>query len=109
MFTITGRISGRKTAITWWEPEARPYLARAIVDGRGLDSEDRDLVFAALTEEAADRVVFGATPTGPFYAADLDQPEAAFVQLTSYFDPGYKVTGDSIPKIPVELPVGLVA
>jgi len=99
MFTITGKISGRKTSITWWEVKARPFVARAIVDGRGLDSEDRDLVFAALVEEAAERV-FEATPEGPFYTADLDNAQAALVQLASYFDPGYKLTGDSIPEIP---------
>jgi hypothetical protein len=100
MFTITGTISGRKTSITWWEVEARPYVTRAIIDGRGLESDDRDLVFTALVEEESDRMVFGATPTGPFYAPDLDRADAAFVQLTSYFEPGYKVTGDAIPELP---------
>ena len=107
MFTITGRIHGRKTSITWWEPEGRPYLARAIIDGRGLDSDDRELVFAALVEEVQERR-FSATPEGPTYPADLDRLAPAFVQLTSYFDPGYKVTGD-IPELPISTPLGAVA
>jgi hypothetical protein len=107
MFTISGRISGKKSSITWWEPDARPYLARALIDGRGLDSADRDLVLTALIEESMEKT-FSPTPTGPTYVSNLDDPRSAFVQLTSYFDLGYKVAGDT-PGLPLDVPLGAVA
>lgn len=52
--------------------------------------------------------VRGLTEDGPFYLANLDNPEAALVQLTSYFRPRYRVEGD-VPPIDASVPDGAVA
>ena len=50
---------------------------------------------------------FRATPTGPFFRADLDDAKAVLVQLTSYFADGYLVEGDP-PTIDASVPEGAI-
>lgn len=116
MFTITGYAHVaenvvRRAEITWWEPEGRPFVTHPDPNGgwlvgRGLDG-DFDLCLRALIDEGTEEE-FCATPTGPCYRADLDDPTAAFVQLASYFLDGYEVSGNP-PWLVVPIPVGAVA
>ena len=58
--------------------------------------------------DEVDGRTFRATPTGPFFLADLDNPEAALVQLTSYFRPRYMLDGDA-PTIDASVPEGAMS
>lgn len=85
MFAITGFINGRQFAVTWYEPGDRLGVG-GIGRDRGLDG-DCDLVLRVMLDEVEQRT-FAATPTGPFIQADLDDPHAAVIQLSSYFRAG---------------------
>lgn len=105
MFTVTGRVDeGREASISWYAPEDRRAL-RGIGSDRGLDG-DRDLVVRALIDEV-ERRTFPATPTGPFYVADLDDAEAALTQLGSYLLVRHTVDGDP-PTIDTSVPDGAI-
>lgn len=93
MFWIEGLVGSRSARVVWTEPAARGVLRR------GLDG-DLSIVDRAIRDEVDGRT-FRSTPTGPFYRADLDDPVASLVQLTSYFLSGYVIGGDP-PAVPID-------
>lgn len=102
MFTVTGRTGdGRDASISWFPLGLERMRARP-KNRRGLVGDD-ELIDRVMIDELDGRT-FRGTPTGPFYRADLDDPVAALVQLTSYFLPRYTLSGD-IPRRPPIDPV----
>lgn len=86
MFGIRGQVDGRQVSIVWRGPLDR------MLGFDGL-SGDREIIDRAV-RDSLDGRSFRSTPTGPFWVADLDDPVASFVQLTSYFSDGYSLSGD---------------
>ncbi|MBA2741942.1 MAG: hypothetical protein H0U46_08015 [Actinobacteria bacterium] len=111
MFTVSGFFRdrsdefGRSAHVGWWEPELRAEVERSSRLIRGLYG-DEDVVLRAAADEQLGRR-YMATPEGPTYLANLDLDAAAFVQITSYFEAGYEVTG-TIPKLPTGVPEGAI-
>ncbi len=105
MFTVRGVTDdGREVSVSWYAPDERRD-APGIVE-RGL-VDDRDLVVRAVTDEILGRG-FNATPEGPCFVSNLDDPRATFVQLASYFRrPRYRVDG-SPPEIDTSVPEGAI-
>lgn len=95
---------GREASISWHEPG----LARrgAPTNRRGLVGDEALVRLALLAETERDQV--SATPTGPVFAVDLDDPVSTFVLLTSYFRDRYRVEG-SPPVLHFPIPDGAVA
>jgi hypothetical protein len=104
-FTVSGQLDdGREASVSWHEDGLARRDARS--DRRGLLG-DALLIERALRDELDGRTC-RATPTGPFFRADLDDSGAALAQLTSYFRPRYTLDGEP-PEIPVlPEPVGAV-
>lgn len=112
MFSIEGRPVDtqiteerrERASVTWWEPAARLALRRrGRILPRGI-AGDGSVLLAAIRDEQLG-LTFQATAEGPTFLADLDDPRAAFVQLSSYFEPGYEVSGQ-IPEIDAGVPEG---
>ena len=102
-FVVAGRTDdGREASISWHEDG----LARRDAPGRRGLVGDEELIRRAIVDELDGRT-FRATPTGPFFRADLDNPEAALVQLTSYFRPRYTLAGEP-PAIDASVPQGAI-
>lgn len=107
MFSITGIIGGGLAAHVSWRPPAERRRARLPDDVRGIEGSRIVRAFAIADETL--RREFRTTPTGPFLVADLDDPEAALVQLASYFVRIDSVDGD-VPIIAgTVIPDGAVA
>ena len=84
MFLSRGVVDdGREAEVSWFRLGSERVRARP-KNGRGLVG-DEHLIRRAIVDEMDGRS-FGATPT-PSFRADVDNPEAALVQLTSYFCP----------------------
>ncbi len=92
MFTVRGVTDdGREgVSVSWYEPG----LARrdAPENRRGLVGDEEIIERAILAEIDGHSV--RATPTGPFYRADLDDPVSTILLLTGFFRPWYRVDGD---------------
>jgi hypothetical protein len=108
VFTIRGVTDGGREgehSIAWY-PLGRDRVRARPKNRRGLVG-DEELIRRAIADELDGRS-FAATATGPFYRADLDDPAATRVQLSSYFRPGYRVDGD-VPALAIEpLPEGAI-
>ena len=106
MFTVTGQLDdGREVEVTWFPPGLE--RRRAVPTNRRGLIGDEALIEWAIRDELDGRS-FSSTPTGPFFQADLDDPVATFVQLTSYFLPRYSLGGDP-PGVPYDpVPEGAI-
>ena len=104
-FTMTGKLDdGREASISWFPIGPERYRARP-TNRRGLVG-DEDVIRRAIIDEVEGRT-FRATRTGPYFLADLDNAEAALVQLISYFADGYSLDGDP-PTIDASVPTGAI-
>jgi hypothetical protein len=68
---------------------------------------DEEIVWAVILAAAEQRTV-RATPTGPFFGADLADPRWALVAISDHFQPGgYAVEGD-LPRFETSVPEGAI-
>jgi hypothetical protein len=103
MFVVNGIILGHRgfhrARVSWHPPDERQQTSQA---SRGLDGEP-ELVRHLINMEFEGQEVL-ATPTGPVFTVDLDQPEPALLAIASLFVPGeYRVDGDA-PEIDASYP-----
>jgi hypothetical protein len=106
VFTVRGltKDGGREAEISWYEPG----LARRDAAGNreGLVG-DEEIVWAVILAAAEQRTV-RATPTGPFFEADLADPRWVLLAISDHFRPGeYAIEGD-LPTIDASVPEGAI-
>ena len=93
MFVIRGLIEGREGEVeVSWFPLGLERRRDAPDNRRGLVG-DEEIIEQAILDELDGRIV-SATPTGPSFRSDLDDPISTILLLTGYFRPWYRVDGD---------------
>ncbi|MGH3134394.1 MAG: hypothetical protein ACRDNY_11765 [Gaiellaceae bacterium] len=91
-FTVRGITDdGRSASVSWHEPGAA--RRRAPGNREGLVGDEA--IVRAVLLAAIDGGSVRATPTGPYFAADLADPRWAMVAISDHFEPGaYAIEGD---------------
>jgi hypothetical protein len=104
-FTVRGITDdGREASVSWYEPG---FARRDAPRNRDGLVGDEAIVWAVILAAAEGRSV-GATPTGPFFEADLAEPRWVMLAISDHFRPGgYAIEGDA-PVIDASVPDGAI-
>jgi hypothetical protein len=93
---------GRSAEVTWYPPAERRKIGWHVRGPVG----DAAIVSAVVVAEVEGRWV-AATPTGPSYLVDLDEPVPAMLAIAELLRTGYQVEGE-LPAVEYELPAGAI-